>query len=98
MSEGAWRGGLTAFFGEFIETSGGCTALYGYCFPGKGFRSLDERVRAECCGIVCLAGVVCGGVGQEPAPDTQTLRVTARLVVLDVTVTDSKGNFVSGAA
>ena len=46
--------------------------------------------------LCILAGVVCGGVGQEPAPDTQTLRVTARLVVLDVTVTDSKGNFVSG--
>src|SRR5215470_14329634 len=43
-----------------------------------------------------LAGMVGIGVGQQPTPETQTLRVTARLVVLDVTVTDAKGNFVSG--
>jgi hypothetical protein len=29
--------------------------------------------------LCILAGVVCGGVGQEPAPDTQTLRVDGSL-------------------
>ncbi|WP_035354506.1 VWA domain-containing protein [Edaphobacter aggregans] len=48
-------------------------------------------------GVWCvLAGTVFAGVRTGSAQETQTLHVTARLVVLDVTVTDARGNFVPG--
>jgi VWFA-related protein len=45
---------------------------------------------------IVLAGMFSTISAQPPAPETQTLHVTSRLVVLDVTVTDAKGHFVSG--
>lgn len=45
---------------------------------------------------IALAGTLGTVVAQQLAPATQTLHVTSRLVVLDVTVTDAKGHFVSG--
>jgi VWFA-related protein len=42
------------------------------------------------------AGCVASGAQEQGSGETQTLHVSARLVVLDVTVTDAKGNFVTG--
>jgi VWFA-related protein len=45
---------------------------------------------------IVLVGMFGTALSQQPATDTQTLHVTSRLVILDVTVTDAKGHFVSG--
>lgn len=45
---------------------------------------------------IVLVGMFGTAFSQQPATDTQTLHVTSRLVVLDITVTDAKGHFVSG--
>ena len=48
--------------------------------------------------LSCIASLTILGtaVAQQPPSDTQTLHVTSRLVILDVTVTDAKGHFISG--
>ena len=45
---------------------------------------------------ILLSGIFSTVLAQQPTPETQTLHITSRLVVLDVTVTDAKGHFVSG--